>query len=290
MDRSHFAKKLGEAVLARFPGYNHNPFYNCTYIGTTTRGTKVYVNTEYMLCDFKIAIGSITPHSFATFSGGSKMILPGISSIDTIVTNHDIPADPSMKANYDINPIHLDMDEAAEFAGIDVNVEGLLNLWGDTVQLFVGEHKLSHNIGVEAAKPHYKTKKAMNKDIVIANTYAKVAECANGLKAAFPCVKQSGGDVVLVANVPSGQSHHYILGPCGKMITSMRSIRAKVPENVNRLIIYTEYPDFAGLDYIENSPKVMMLTKWDEVIHTLCENHGDNAEVAVYPNADIQSF
>jgi nickel-dependent lactate racemase len=290
MDRIQFVKKLGESVLARFPVYNHNPFYNCTYVGTTSRGTEVHINSEYIKCDFKIAIGSITPHSFAVFSGGSKMILPGIASLETIVHNHDIQTDSEGKVNYEKNAIHLDMDEAADFVGMDVNIEGLINLWGDTVELFVGEHKQSHAIGIKAAAPHYVTKRAQNKDIVIANAYAKLTESTNGLKTAFPSVKKDGGDVVLINNAPTGQSHHYVLGPCGKMITSMRSIKSRVPENVNRLIVFTEYPDYAGLDYIEASPKVMMLTKWDEVIKVLQEAHGDRAEVAVYPNADIQSF
>jgi nickel-dependent lactate racemase len=62
LDRLSFIKKLGEATLARFPVYNHNPFDNCTYVGTTSYGTDVYLNAEVMKCDFKIGIGSIVPH------------------------------------------------------------------------------------------------------------------------------------------------------------------------------------------------------------------------------------
>jgi nickel-dependent lactate racemase len=289
MDRNQFAQKLGEAVMARFPVYNHNPFHNCTYIGSTSRGTKVFLNSEFMLCDFKIAIGSIAPHVFVVLSGGSKMILPGIASLDTIIHNHGIQGDVEIKKNYETNPIHLDMDEAADLAGLDINIEGIFNLWGDTVEIFAGEPKQSHAIGIKAAKSHYLTKRAINKDIVIANTFAKVMEATTGLTVAFPSVKQDGGDV-LICNSPLGQAHHYILGPCGRLIKSMRNIKTLIPQHINRLIVYTEYPDVAGLDYIEDSPKVMMLTRWEDVIHTLQEAHGDNANVAVYPNADIQMF
>ena len=52
MNRADFVKKLGEETVARFPVYNHNPFANCIYVGTTkTYGTKVYVNEEVMKCD-----------------------------------------------------------------------------------------------------------------------------------------------------------------------------------------------------------------------------------------------
>lgn len=290
MDRSQFAQKLGESVMGRFPVYNHNPFYNCTYVGTTSRGTKVHINSEYVKCDFRIAIGSIIHHPFVVFSGGSKMVLPGIASLDTILHNHDLPRDATTKNNYDTNPIHLDMDEAADLVGLDVNIEGILNLWGDTVEIYAGEPKQSHAVGIEAAKSHYLTRRAMNKDIVIANSYARVTEYTSGLAATFPSVKQDGGDVVLICNSPLGQAQHYILGPCGKLIESMRSIKTLIPLHINHLIVYTEYPEIASLQYIENSPKLMMLTKWKDVIQTLQEIHGDNANVAVYPNSDIQYF
>ena len=213
MDREDFAKKLGEAIMNKFRCYNHNPFDNCTYVGTTRRGTKVSLNSEFVQCDFKIAIGSITPHLFATFSGGGKIILPGVASVETILYNHALPCDPVDKACYEKNPIPLDMFEAADLAHLDVNIEGLINYWGDTSDLFVGELRQSHDIGVKAAKEHYFTKKAKNKDIVIANAYAKVTESASGLGTAFPSLKTEGGDVVVVCNAPTGQCVHYLAGP-----------------------------------------------------------------------------
>jgi nickel-dependent lactate racemase len=99
-----------------------------------------------MRCDFKIAIGSITPHLFAVFSGGGKIILPGISSLGTILYNHSLPCDAAVKANYDMNPVPLDMSEAAMFAHLDVNIEGLVNLWGETTPIFAREFKQSHQL------------------------------------------------------------------------------------------------------------------------------------------------
>ena len=290
MTREDFAKKLGEPVLARFRFYNHNPFDNCTYVGTTSRGTKVSLNSEFMQCDFRIAIGSITPHLFVGFSGGGKIILPGISSFETILYNHRLPCDAAAKTKYETNPIPLDMSEAADFAHLDVNIEGLVNLWGETVDLFAGELKQSHDIGILAAKSHYLTKMAKNKDVVIANAYAKVSEAGAGLGTAYPSVKQEGGDVVLICNAPQGQVVHYLGGPWGENFCGRQSIKIPVPPHINRLIVYTEYPDLTGLGFIEQSEKVMMLNQWDDVLKVLQESHGNHAEVVVYPNADIQQY
>jgi nickel-dependent lactate racemase len=290
MNRGEFAKKLGETVVARFPVYNHNPFYNCTYVGTTSRGTKVSVNAEVLQCDFKIAIGTVTPHLFVVFGGGSKIILPGVSSFETILYNHTLTLDAAAKANYETHPIHLDMDEAVAMVGLDVNIEGLINLWGDTVALYAGELQQSHDAAIREAKSHYLTKRAKDKDIVIANTYIKVTESAGGLIAAFPSVKPGGGDVVLICNAPTGQVIHYLSGPWGKFVNSKNPIRIPIPPHINRLIVYTEYPDFTGLGYIESSDKVMMLSNWDDVLRVLKEGHGDKAAVAVYPNAEMPYF
>ncbi|GAJ08590.1 unnamed protein product, partial [marine sediment metagenome] len=87
--RQHFVKKLGEEVVSRFSVYNHNPFHNCTYVGTTsTYKTRVYANEEVMKCDLKIAIGSVVPHPMSGFGGGGKIILPGVVSFETIDWNH----------------------------------------------------------------------------------------------------------------------------------------------------------------------------------------------------------
>ncbi|MFC1899606.1 lactate racemase domain-containing protein [Chloroflexota bacterium] len=90
MWRQHFVKKLGEDIVSRFRIYNHNPFHNCTYAGTTaTYKTKVYANAEVMKCDFRIVIGTVVPHAMIGFGGGGKIILPGIVSYETTHWNHE---------------------------------------------------------------------------------------------------------------------------------------------------------------------------------------------------------
>ena len=49
-----FAKKLGEDIIGRFNVYNHNIYENCTFIGRTSRGTPVELNTEFVNADFKL--------------------------------------------------------------------------------------------------------------------------------------------------------------------------------------------------------------------------------------------
>ena len=63
-----------------------------------------------------------------------------------------------------------------------------------------------------------------------------------------------------------------------------------MPAHFSRLIIFSEYPEMAGLRFFEDSPKVLMFTNWDALLQALEQVHGDQAAVAVYPSADIAYF
>ncbi|MFC1906069.1 lactate racemase domain-containing protein, partial [Chloroflexota bacterium] len=210
MSRIDLAKKVGEDVIAKYTVYNHNAFDNCVYVGTTRYGNKVHVNSEVMDCDLKIAIGSMTPHPFAVFGGAGKIILPAVSSIETILTNHTMPLTDEMRANWDINVRRLDMEEAAAFVKVDMLVDCIMNMWGETVSLYVGDPVSVRETAIVEAKQNYLAKRAEDKDIVITNAYTKASEGAVVLRTSFASVSQRGGDLVLVANAPGGQVSHYL--------------------------------------------------------------------------------
>jgi nickel-dependent lactate racemase len=296
--REHFAKKLGEEAMARFPVYNHNAFGNCTYIGKTkTYGTEVYVNEEVMKCDLKIAIGSVVPHAMNGFGGGGKIILPGVTSFDTTRQNHQSFYETAMQPRehrivgmgiFDENPMQMDVEEAAHLAGLNIIINCLINTWGETTAVFSGALESSYAATVQAAKSHYLTPLAEGKDIVIANTFAKANEGFIGTSIAYRSVAP-GGDVVLIANAPDGQVTHYLLGPFGN--TSFAPLRqgASVPPHVNRLIVFSEYPDLASRSWFGESDRVIFLNRWDDVLNALSSHDGDT-KVAVYPNAEIQYY
>ena len=286
IDRFDFVKKLGEEVLARFPVYNHNPFENCIDIGTTSYGTRVSINTEVMKCDLKIGIGSIVPHIMAGFGGGSKILMPGVASVETISALHQLPT--TGMGIFSNNPLRLNIEEAAAMAGLDMKIDCLVNMWGETVALFAGSPKEAYAAGIARAKTHYLTPRATDKDIVIANTFAKVNESESGLITTMPAVSQRGGDIVLIANAPEGHAVHYLMGPFGKFIGGKRRLQIKLLPHVNHLIIYNEYPDLASTGYYEDTDRILLMNKWDDILGLLQELHGDKAEVAVYPNAEIQ--
>ena len=299
LNRIDFIKKLGESIVDRFPVYNHNPFDQGTYVGTTrTYGTRVSLNAEVMKCDLKIAIGLIAPHPATGFGGGGKIILPGVASFETAKHNHTAGMRDAMSRQenpiigmgiFDENPMRLDCEEAAALAGLDVLINCEVNMWGETVALFVGDPQGAYAEAVREAKEHYHTPPAQGENIVIANTFTKANEAiAVGLSAAFKAVHPQGGDVVLIANAPDGQVTHYLLGTFGNAPAGEMSFQVKVPSHINRVCIFSEYTDVAGQNYIEKSDKVSFINSWDDVLEMLQGPIDSVKRVAVYPSADIQ--
>jgi len=300
MTRADFARKLGENVLARFPVYNHNPIQEGTYVGTTSFGTKVFVNSEVARCDLKIAIGNISPHIRAGFSGGGKIILPGVAALPIIESLHQL-ANKATREHadnpviglgiFDANPIRAHCQEAAKLAGPAFIVHCLHNQRGETVAVYAGDPTLAYAKGVEDAKKHYISKKFANQDGVIVNALARPREAGISLGMALASASEKGSDIVLVANAPEGQITHYLLGSFGKSHSSPLVTRRKLPAHIRHLIIFTQYPDHAGhSSWLEPSEKVVTMTKWEEVLGLLQKNHGEGTNVVVYPAADCQYF
>jgi len=90
-------------------------------LGTTrTHGVPVKLDRRLALADLKIATGLVEPHFMAGWSGGRKVIAPGVAHKDTITTFHSArfmehPAATS--CNLDGNPLHETQLEIVEMLG-----------------------------------------------------------------------------------------------------------------------------------------------------------------------------
>jgi nickel-dependent lactate racemase len=301
MYRTDFAKKLGEDVVSRFRVFNHNPFGNCVWVGTTsTYQTKVYINEEYTKCDLRIVIGSCVPHPFVGFGGGSKLVMPGLASFETINWHHKLGGariDPVNMENkptqgmgfIDDNMAKKDIDEAVELAGIDFLINTIVNLWGESVAIYAGDWREAFAAAVRDAKMHYRTPKVTDKDIVIANSYAKASESMISLAAAIPLVSHRGGDIVVIANAPEGQVTHYLVGIFGKDTYACQYTQCDIPPQVKRVIVFNQYPH-RGSSWFEEHEKIVYIREWDNVVAALKRDYGPGTKVAVIPDATNQFF
>jgi lactate racemase len=303
LTREEFTKKLGEEILERFPVYNHNAYENCTDLGTTSYGTKVSINTEFVNCDLKIGIGCIVPHWTRGFGGGGKLMMPGVAHIDTIEANHQGVARSGPSANgqrslapsvgwgkYENNAMRLDIEEAVRMAKFDFIVNAIVNLRRETTDLFVGDPIDAHVAGVKTAEKVYPSQWVKGMDIVVANAFSKANEAGIAMMLGTLAIKQ-GGDLVLIVNAPDGQVTHYLRRGFGKSIGGrLWSPCRSLPSAVGRLFILSEYPDYAGWEWFAPSDRIIWKKRWSEIGEELKKTHGDSAKVAVFPDASIQYF
>ena len=305
-NRTDFVRKLGEDIVSRYMVINHNAFTDCKEVGTTKNwGTKIEANGELMHCDLKIALGVTLPHPIAGFGGGTKAILPGVVSYQTIVDNHansfkaafaamkesqekGTPPTIGLAVYGDSHPVTDDSDEAAEMVGLDFVVNTLVNLQGEHCFVYAGHYHEVHMAAIKEGKSHYATPFVKDADIVIANAFYKANENMIALFSTPNSLKHEGGDFVLVNNCPEGQTTHYYAGAWGKFSRGVGATPSQLAPFVNHCILYNEYKFPGSFWPIEPAEKLRQMDKWEDVIDQLRQWHGDQAKVVVYPNAVIQ--
>ena len=87
---------------------------------TPTDGIPVILNRHLVDADLRIAIGLVEPHFMAGYSGGRKVIAPGVAGEETIRTfhNHRFMADPlACNGNLIDNPLHRGQLEILKLLG-----------------------------------------------------------------------------------------------------------------------------------------------------------------------------
>ena len=173
---SEIKEKFGRGVLSRVEVEDHNPTANLTYLGETSFGTKVHVNSEVVKADLKIGLGSVMPHELAGYTGGSGIVIPGMAGQETINQNHCLVG--TFEAEFgklEGNTIREDMEEAAQLLHLDLIINTILNSNNEIINIVAGDPIQAHHQGVTLAKEIYGVKIPKLADVAIANSYPREA-------------------------------------------------------------------------------------------------------------------
>jgi hypothetical protein len=283
--------------MDRFPVYNHNVYENCKYIGQTSKGTELFINSEVMSCDLKIGIGSIIPHTQSGYGGGGKIILPGVASIESIESFHllEIKAQKLGQANilgpgkYKENPMLQDFDEAAKMAGLDFKIDSVVNGRGQPCALFVGQPHAEFYRGIDFAAQHYVTKPVPGANVVIVNTYSKGNESVEGLAIGTSMLRECGGVLVLIDNCPGGIVVHYLSGYFGKWAKGRLAYSPTSVPEIRRLIVIAPYCQKTLASFLDiPGTTINWVRSWPEAMAILTKDFPNGAKAAVVPDGTIQ--
>ena len=172
-------KKIGADIAAEYEVTNHNFMSgDLRAFGSLDNGMPIYLNRVVADADFKICLGGIYPHSSVGFSGGAKLIVPGISGFTTMFYFHTFPPGrgPAIIEGESDEPDRRDCAElTAGVLGLDVIANVVMNSRREICGLFVGDFIQAHRKGAHFAMETYSTEipetNQEESDLVMINCY-----------------------------------------------------------------------------------------------------------------------
>jgi len=204
---------VGAEIAEHYPVQNHfsRDLASHKYLGQTVRGTEVWIDRRYLDAQLKIATGFIEPHLMAGFSGGRKLIVPGIASIETMKSMHGprLLEHPNAREGViEGNPFHEEAVEIAKIAGVDFIVNVALNEQRQITGIFSGDLERAHLEGVNFVRESVRDAVPAPVDIVVTTSAgypldATWYQAIKGLTSALPIVKE-GGTIILAAQCSEG--------------------------------------------------------------------------------------
>ena len=119
---------------------------------TRTRGTPVTINKLFVKADLRVATGLVEPHFMAGWSGGRKVVAPGVAGHETIRTFHSarFMEDPlAVQCNLVGNPLHEEQLEIVRMIGEIYALNTVIDEHRDLVYVTFGEIIASHLAAVD---------------------------------------------------------------------------------------------------------------------------------------------
>lgn len=202
-------KLLTQWTLERVKVVDHDCMRDCVFIGRTSMGNNVYVNRIVAEADKVIMLGSITFHYFAGFSGGRKIILPGVSAKETIVFNHSMTFSEGAECGMlQDNPVHKDMVEAASLLKPCFLLNIVMGSNGEILKIITGDPFDAYELGCSFVESVYKVPIKEKVDFVIVSAggvpYDTVfVQVHKAIKHASFALKE-GGVMLVIAECSGG--------------------------------------------------------------------------------------
>jgi nickel-dependent lactate racemase len=182
-----------------------------TFLGDSPRGVPMWIDSRYVDADLKITTGLIEPHLMAGFSGGRKLICPGIAALETIKVWHgpDFLEHPNADCGIlDGNPVHEENTWIGRRTGCDFIVNVVIDAQRRPLKWVAGDMEEAFLVGVEFVRQVVVDTLPRPADIVITSCAGypldtTFYQAVKGLTGALPVVKQ-GGTIILAASLSEG--------------------------------------------------------------------------------------
>ena len=180
------------------------------YLGDTPLGMPVKFDRRFVEADIRIVVGLVEPHFMAGYSGGRKVIIPGIAHQDTIRVLHStrLLKEESV-ANCVIagNPLHDEQIHAVRMVGPCLAINVVIDEDRNLSFVNFGDLEGSHLKAIEFARPYF--------EVPVARRFRTVLTSAAG----YPLDRtyyQTVKGMVGVSDILEPGADLFIVSECGE--------------------------------------------------------------------------
>jgi len=204
---------LGREIAARYRVVNHDARVMADHrsLGATASGTPVYIDRRFLDADLHITLGFIEPHWMLGFSGGRKLIAPGLAAQQTIQVLHSpcFMREPlANEGSVEGNPLHAELLEVVRMARHDFLLDVALTQQRAICGVFAGAPEPAHAAGVDFVRSSTITRVPQFFDAAIASAAGHPLDLTfyqslKGIHAAHHIVRP-GGKILLLCECAEG--------------------------------------------------------------------------------------
>ncbi len=297
---------LGDEVLSAVRVVNHDARdpSTLTWMGCFGADVPVWLNSEWARADVRITTGFVEPHFFAGFSGGPKLVAPGLAGLETTLTLHDAARIGHPDARWGVtqgNPVHDDVRAIAAATGTHFALDVVLDGEQRIAHAFGGELFAMHNAACAVVRQTAMRAVPSRFDVVLTTNSGfpldqNLYQAVKGMSAAAQVVRP-GGAIVCAAECrdgfPSHGSYREELTAAASPAALLEAIAARattVPDQWqiqiqagiqarSRVIVHTSYLSDAELAeaHLEQTADV------EATVWHLLDDAGPDARVCVLP-------
>ncbi|MBW2391302.1 MAG: nickel-dependent lactate racemase [Deltaproteobacteria bacterium] len=208
---------LGSEIAEHYLVVNHDGADESSLLRLedASPGVPLLLNREWLEADFRITTGFVEPHLFAGFSGGPKLVAPGLAGLETIMVLHNAERIRHPKAIWGEtigNPIHDDIRAISRATGVHFAIDVVLNRDKEITGVFAGELFAEHALACADAKSRAMQAVPHPFDVVVTTNSGypldqNLYQSVKGMRAAHTVVAENGS-IICAAECREGLPEH----------------------------------------------------------------------------------
>ncbi|MDF1525595.1 MAG: nickel-dependent lactate racemase [bacterium] len=255
------------------------------HLGKTSRGIPIMIDRRFVEADLKIVTGLVEPHFMAGYSGGRKLVTPGIAYQDTILSFHaaHILEHPrSANCVIDGNPLHEEQIEIVRKIGGVVGVNVVIDEDRRIGFVNFGEVEESHLQAVQFMREHaevflprrFKTVVTTAAGYPLDGTYYQTIKGMVGVLG----ILEPGGTIIIASECSEGMGSQ-------EFVEAQRLLTETGPD---RFLPVLESRERAHIDEWQTEMLVKALRVGNIKLYTTGLSEGDLKDIFVDPVSSVE--